>query len=308
VELDLPLVEPWRQRSDGGRVRALGAIAAGGSALAGSQRRTSRGTLAKGDNGPRVLRLITIPISHYCEKARWALERAGIPYREEPHVQGIHRLIARRAGGGSTVPVLVTADGAIGDSAAILQWVDERTAPEQRLYPAQPSARREVDELCRRLDERLGPSGRRLMYVHMLAQRKLTLRFNNQGVPPWEDRLMRWGWPLATRFLGRALGIRPGVEREDEAAAWGELDHVAGLLSDGRPYLCGESFGAADLTFAALAAPLVVPPVYGVPLPQPEVLAAATAALVTRAREHVAGRFAMRVIAEQRPVPPALAR
>jgi hypothetical protein len=24
-----------------------------------------------------VLRLITIPISHYCEKARWALEHAG---------------------------------------------------------------------------------------------------------------------------------------------------------------------------------------------------------------------------------------
>ena len=46
-----------------------------------------------------VLRLITIPISHYCEKARWALERAGLPYREERHVQGIHRLAARRAGG-----------------------------------------------------------------------------------------------------------------------------------------------------------------------------------------------------------------
>ena len=25
-----------------------------------------------------MLRLLTIPISHYCEKARWALERAGI--------------------------------------------------------------------------------------------------------------------------------------------------------------------------------------------------------------------------------------
>ena len=25
-------------------------------------------------------RLITLPISHYCEKARWALERARIPY------------------------------------------------------------------------------------------------------------------------------------------------------------------------------------------------------------------------------------
>jgi glutathione S-transferase len=250
-----------------------------------------------------VLRLVTIPISHYCEKARWALERSEIPYREERHVQGIHRLAARRAGGGNTVPVLVTADGAIGESAAILEWVDERTPPERRLYPAEPAARREVEQLCRRLDERLGPSGRRLMYVHMLAQRGVALRFNNQGVPGWEGRLMRWGWPLATRFIARVLGIRPGVEREDEAAAWRELDHVAGLLSDGRPYLCGERFGAADLTFAALTAPLVVPTAYGVALPQPEQLAPATATLIERAREHPAGRFAMRLTAEHRPRP-----
>jgi glutathione S-transferase len=131
-------------------------------------------------------------------------------------------------------------------------------------------------------------------------QRALTLRFNNQGVSAWEDRAMRWGWPLAIRFLGRALGIHPGVEDEDEAAAWRELDFVAGLLADGRPFLCGESFGAADLTFAALSAPLVVPSVYGVPLPQPEQMAAPTAALVERAREHPAGRFAMRLFVEQR--------
>jgi glutathione S-transferase len=45
------------------------------------------------------LRLITIPISHYCEKARWALERAGIAYREERHIQGVHMVAARRAAG-----------------------------------------------------------------------------------------------------------------------------------------------------------------------------------------------------------------
>ena len=29
--------------------------------------------------------LITIPLSHYCEKARWALDRVALSYREEPH-------------------------------------------------------------------------------------------------------------------------------------------------------------------------------------------------------------------------------
>jgi glutathione S-transferase len=247
-----------------------------------------------------VLRLITIPISHYCEKARWALERVGMPYREERHVQAIHRFAARRAGGGSTVPVLVTPEGVVADSQEILVWVDQRTPPEHRLFPVEPTARQEVEQLCRRLNEELGPKGRRLIYIHMLADRELAVRFNNQGVPRWEDRAIRYGWPLIVRFLRRALAIHPGIEAEDEAAVWREFDFVAGLLGDGRPHLCGERFGAADLTFAALSAAVIVPPVYGVPLPQPELLPPATAALVLRARAHPAGRYALGLFLEHR--------
>jgi glutathione S-transferase len=249
-----------------------------------------------------MLRLVTIPISHYCEKARWALEYAGLEYREERHVQGVHMLAARRAGGGATVPVLVTREGAIGDSAEIVAWVDERTASERRLFPADRGERLEVEALCRRFDERLGPSGRRLIYVRMLAQRQLMLRYNNQGVPGWEDRAMRACLPFFVGLVRRALDIRPGVEVEDEARVWSELDHAAGLLSDGRRYLCGDRFGVADLTFASLCAPVLVPPVYGVALPQPEILDAPTAMLVKRARAHPAGAFALRVISENRRV------
>jgi glutathione S-transferase len=247
-----------------------------------------------------VLRLVTIPISHYCEKARWALERAGMEYREERHVQGVHQLAARRAGGGITVPVLVTPEGAIGESGEILAWVDERLDPELRLFPAERAERAEALALCRRLDEQLGPSGRRLMYVNMFGLRDRLLSFNNVGVPAWEDRAIRLAWPLLVRYAGRVLAITPGVEQEDERVVWREMDHVASLLQDGRPYLSGERFGAADLTFAALAAPVIVSPDYGTPLPQPETLPARIAALVARAREHPAGRFALRLIAEQR--------
>jgi glutathione S-transferase len=87
---------------------------------------------------------------------------------------------------------------------------------------------------------------------------------------------------------------------DDERAVWAELDFVAERLGDGRAFLCGDVFGAADLTFAALASPVIAPPQYGTPLPQPEVMAPATAALIQRAREHSAGRFAMRMFAEHR--------
>ena len=44
--------------------------------------------------------LITIPISHFCEKARWALDRSGLSYVERPHLQVFHWAAVRRAGGG----------------------------------------------------------------------------------------------------------------------------------------------------------------------------------------------------------------
>jgi glutathione S-transferase len=246
-----------------------------------------------------VLRLITIPISHYCEKARWALQRAGLPYREEPHVQALHRIFSRRAGGGGTVPVLVTAEGAIGESEQILEWVDGHLPPERRLFPEPGPELDRVYALSRRFDEQLGPRGRRLIYVRMFDQPELMLRFNNQGVPSWEDRALRAGRPLAIRFISRVLSIEPGIEREDEAVVWSELDAVAELLADGRPYLMGERFTAADLTFAALCAPLILPAVYGVTLPPLETLDAPTAALVGRARAHPAGAFAMRLTEER---------
>jgi glutathione S-transferase len=313
VQLDLPLLELRRiaelrrQNLDAAAPVAVVRVSvAARPTCRFAQRGTSARTLAKGHTGAAVLRLITIPISHYCEKARWALDRAGIAYREEPHVQGVHRIAVRRAGGGITAPVLVTDGRVLADSADILDWVDERIPAEQRLFPADASEREQVRSLCGRLDERLGPSARRLMYVHILAEdRERMLDFNNRGVPLWEDRVIRRAWPLAERFLAYALGIRPGVEVGDEADVWRELDHVADLLADGRPYLLGERFGAADLTFAALAAAVVAPDSYGVPLPQPETLSPATSSLMLRARGHPAGRFALRMFAEQRRAPVA---
>jgi len=248
-----------------------------------------------------VLRLITLPISHYCEKARWALERAGIAYREERHVQLIHRVAVRRAGGGNTVPVLVTADGAIADSREILVWVDARTPDDGRLFAAGNGGNEELARVCARLDDELGPRARRLIYTHMIrGQRELALRFNNTGVPAWEDRAARLLWPALTALIARLLGIRPGSELQDEAAVWRELDWVAEMRADCRPYLLGERFSAADLTFAALSAAVIVPPIYSVPLPQPEILPADTAELVRRARAHPAGAYALELFERHR--------
>jgi glutathione S-transferase len=247
-----------------------------------------------------VRRLITIPISHYCEKARWALERAGLEYVEERHVQGVHRFVARRAGGGETVPVLVTPEGVLSESEEILAYADRALPEELRLFPADAARRGEVQALSRWLDEGLGPEGRRVMYAHMLEQKELMLKVNCQGVPAWERRLMTALWPLAVRFGKRELAIGPETVIVDEDRVLYAFDTIAEHLSDGRRYLCGDRFTAADLTFAALSAAILVPPEYGVPLPQPDALPPYLAAKIRSFRAHPAGAFALRLFREDR--------
>jgi glutathione S-transferase len=132
-----------------------------------------------------VLRLVTIPISHYCEKARWALDRAGIEYFEERHVQALHRIASRRAGGKGTVPVLVTPEGTLCESEQILLYADQRTDDEERrLFPREPALREEIMRVSRWLDQGLGPDGRRLVYALMLPHKAAMLRFNNRVCRP----------------------------------------------------------------------------------------------------------------------------
>ncbi len=245
-------------------------------------------------------RLVTIPISHYCEKARWALDRAGIPYAEEPHLQGIHIWKARAAGGGRTVPVLVTADGAVlGESAAILRWSDRRAPAERRLYP-DGAAGREAAAIEAQLDAGLGPDGRLWMYHGTLPVVGDLEPWALAGVPRWERRAFRgFGWALGP-FIRRYLRVDEQRAQAALARVDAVFDDIAGRLSDGRPFLAGERFTAADLTFGALSAAVLMPQAYGSPLPPLDVLPPAVSAQVVRLRAHPAGVFAARLYARER--------
>ncbi len=247
--------------------------------------------------------LVTIPISHFCEKARWALERAGVGYAERRHLQILHGFAAKRAGGGITVPVLRTAAAVYDQSSAIMRFADEQLPEERRLYPADTDGRAEVDALERRFDEVLGPEGRRWLYHEVFKDAKRFAPWNLTGIPRWERRIFPVVLAPAKVIINRYFKITDAtaaaaITRVDE-----EFDAVAQLLSDGRGHLAGDRFSAADLAFAALAAPCVVPPQYGTPLPQPEEMTASMAAQVQRWRAHPAGRYALRMYREERPPP-----
>ena len=124
------------------------------------------------------MRLITIPISHYCEKVRWALSRLEIPYHEERHLQGYHYPRTFWVSGGPAVPVLIDGKKVISDSTNILKHLDYYYAStETRLYPTDSEQCRQVEALEDLFDQQLGVESRRWVYSHYLQRPHEMIKF-----------------------------------------------------------------------------------------------------------------------------------
>jgi glutathione S-transferase len=241
-----------------------------------------------------TLRLVTIGPSHYCEKARWALERAGLAYEERAFPPGFHRNAVRAAGGRFSTPVLVTPEGSITDSTEILAYADRHGAG---LFTDDESRRLEAW-----FDDDVGPHVRRAIYAVLLPDAAYVRRVFRPGLPPVQYGIWALLFPLAIRAgMRRYMKIYPEESARSLAKLREVCDQVAAMLSDGRRYLTGDRFTAADLCFAALLAPAVVPPEYGHPLPVPGPDAPPElTALVESFRAHPAGQFVLRVYREDR--------
>ncbi len=243
-------------------------------------------------------KLLTIPFSHYCEKARWALQRAQLSFEERRYLPVVHYTATLRAGGGKTVPVLVTDDGVLTESTDILRWVSARVGGQ--LYPK--DVEEDVVALEQLFDNVLGPATRRWNYGRMTRHRAFARSFFGGGVEGWQ----RASLPLTAPILGLGVRVRyRATPTQVERAAkqtFEVFDNVARRLADGRRYLTGERFTAADLTFAALSSPAVIPPEYGCPLPAFETWPAAMIEPLKQFREHPGGAYALRLYAEDRAV------
>jgi glutathione S-transferase len=246
-------------------------------------------------------RLITIPISHYCERARWALDFAGVPYVEEQHLQGLHLPYALRAGQNRTLPILVTdREGALADSALVVEFAHRNARPERGLYPEDPALRAEVEALEREFAGPLGVEGRRVMYYFLFRWGRGALTFNGADAPRWERGFFRAALPIMTHALRRHLGVNERSMFRGRAIVQDVFDRVAERLSDGRRYLVADRFTAADLTFATMAAAATCPPDYAVQLPSMAELPDEARQYFEHFRSLPAGRFALRMFAEHR--------
>jgi glutathione S-transferase len=207
---------------------------------------------------PRILH--QFPGSHFCEKARWCLDVKSLDYTVRNLVPGLHGRINRRLAGKSSVPLLIDDGRVIHGSSAIASYL-EGTYPGPRLLPNDDGLRALVLALEGYFDGTVGPAARHWIYGQLLRR------------PGTATRNLFHGYSSSARWTGRLL--RPFVERRLASMYPPDATSMATVEStllegierlentmerDPDHFLVAEMLTLADVSAAALLAPLVGPP------------------------------------------------
>ncbi|MET0306095.1 MAG: glutathione S-transferase family protein [Solirubrobacterales bacterium] len=202
-----------------------------------------------------------IDVSHYSEKARWALTWKGIKHRRHSPPPGAHMVAALwlTRGARYTFPILSIDGQRIADSTAIIAALEE-LYPEPRLYPIDATERLRALALEDYFDEELGPAIR-LFAWHEFGKDRESFEALMKSTAPGALAKLPPGLTAAYARAFTALRFRAeNADKAEQARAkvLASLDRLEAELGDNE-YLVGDRFSVADLTAASLFYPLAQP-------------------------------------------------
>jgi len=244
-------------------------------------------------------RLISLALSPYNDFARWSLDRSGVEYDEERKPLVLHAIASRRVGGKGTTPVLVTEEETIADSADISEWADRHSPSPGALYPdGEQGANAKL--LVKHFADDLGTQTRPLFWSSLIEDLTLANRLWSQGLSDRGARAQPWILRLSKPVVKRSLNIKKDTVETATPRIREIFDEVAEHLERHR-HLTGDEITAADLSFAAMAAPGLMPD-EGHPTDYPELseLSEPVADAMRELRAHPAGKYALHMYREER--------
>jgi glutathione S-transferase len=245
------------------------------------------------------LELFQFRFSHYNEKVRWALDYKGLPHKRTDLLPGPHVSTIRRHTGQTQVPVLRMNDEYVHDSAWIIERLEMIFEDTPRLFPSDEPTRDRAREIARHFDFVVGPASRICAFDAMLDDTDYIARMFATGQPWLPRTLYRASLPLLKGKIRKVNAMTtPREIAEAQRLVEANMESIVKITFK-TGYLAGDSFTIADLTAAALLAPLIDPPHPDMrkESPMPEALARIT----QKWRDHPAGRWVLQMYERHRP-------
>lgn len=220
--------------------------------------------------------LYQFPISHYCEKVRWAMDHKGLEYKIKNLLPGFHLRTTQKMAPKSYLPILIDSSDKgsqqLQNSHIILNYLDE-TYPDKSLTPADPELLQQALEWEKYCDVEIGVHVRCYCYHHLLSHPKIIVPILTQGSPWLSSLLFKVSFSKIEKIMRKVMRINRESALESEKHIQQAIDKLHAVYQS-RDFLVGSQFTRADLTAASLLAPLIMPAGYGLDWPEtvPEVL------------------------------------
>jgi glutathione S-transferase len=251
-------------------------------------------------NSTRAPVLITFPPSLDSELGRFLVEHYGLQHQERPHALVFSSFVTLWHGWTVIFPLLYSDSFKLAGPRAMTEYFDSRCAPELRLWPQEENQRQQVERDWTLFNQSLAFATARFAYYHLLPHRDLMIRPLSLGTPAFEQKTVEIAYPVFAGLLRTLLWLTARRAQKSLDQARIIFDAVDSRLAAGKKYLVGDRLTLSDLAFAVAAAPVVLPPAYGGPIPSFDEMPPAVQSAVKEMRAHPAGEFALRIYAEWR--------
>lgn len=201
--------------------------------------------------------LYQFPISHYCEKARWAFDYKGVPYTTKNLLVGPHIRKMKSLAPTPLVPVIRNKEGIIQGSDKIIDYLDEKVG-ERPLTPRATELNNASREWESYAAKHIGDPLRCVMYdTLLLYPERLIPLFCMKG--PWYGGMLyRLIYTRLERKIRHGLMINDRTVKISGRLLEKGMARLSNQISRS-DYLAGDAFSRADLTVCSLLAPIVGP-------------------------------------------------
>jgi glutathione S-transferase len=214
-----------------------------------------------------MLRLYTFNISHFAEKARWALDYEGIAYEEKVLLPGPHQLVTRRVAPRTHVPVLEHDGHYVQGSSAIIDYIADHLGG-TKLTTKDPDDRAQALAFEETFNQAFGHGTQQVLYSALLKDRKAVTDLWASGGPFWGRGFYAIAYPMVASVVSRmykTADVESVAKAKQRFAA--KFDEIDAVLAR-QPYLGRDTPNRLDITLAALLAPVCRVPAHRVKWPE----------------------------------------
>ncbi len=212
-----------------------------------------------------MITLYQFPISHYCEKARWALAYKQIDHNVKNLIPGFHASTTSKIAPRSSVPVLTHDKNVIQGSDKIITYLDEEF-PERNLTPNNEKLKDEALEWEKYVDKEVGIHLRRCCYHVLLEYPDIVISFFTHNGPWYGKFVVPYMFPKIKKAMHERMQINDETAKTSRQHLGTAIDKLHLHLQNNK-FLVGDQFSRADLAAASLLAPFCMPEKYGLNWP-----------------------------------------